>query len=153
MTYPRFHMTHEEQTDTTSRAISVLTSGQGDQVSLALGDTFLDLSLADLAFIARCANMLPAGLLDQAVQSELQQTPPQDAQDDDPKPKRHGQRWTDEEDRQMLEAMQAGVPPREIATILDRSPASIASRLLALGAVDVEPNPEKVAELLETERE
>ena len=124
MTYPRFHMTHEEQTDTSSRAISILTSGQGDQVSLALGDTFMDLSLGDLAFIARCANMLPAGLLDLAERAEMVGQKRTKEEEAESLPARHGQRWATEDDRQMLEALQDGASVKEIALMLERSPAT-----------------------------
>ena len=56
------------------------------------------------------------------------------------KPERHGKRWNPEEDQQLLDAfLNDKMDVRELAAHLERSPSSIASRLLHLDAVEVRP--------------
>ena len=153
MAYRNFSMNVEQHEDEVSRAFSIVTGGGRAQVTLALGDTIFDMSLEDLAFVVNSAGLLPFALetveLTEKRSDQQGEMGRDDTPDEPPVPPRHGKRWSEDEDREILQALLDGAHPREIAQMVDRSPASVASRFLLLGAADIMPNRERVEALLD----
>ena len=105
------------------------------------------IGLDDLAFLVRAAASLPRHVLepDMAMQPQpiAEAAPLEQVEQPTSKQRlaRAGGRWTDEEEAQLRGLYLKGIELPEISAKMDRSPAAIVSRLLAMDLVIVSPNP------------
>ena len=102
------------------------------------------IGFADLAFLVRAAASLPRHLLEPSLvaQSQVMQIAPQaqeEKQEPVPQPARAGGRWTQDQEAHLRGLYLKGVEIPEIAKDMDRSPAAIVSRLLAMDLIEVKP--------------
>lgn len=114
-------------------------------------DVKIEISLEELAFLARAAATLPEWVRDgnqfisapwmggenrKVTAKDRRNT--SDAEKPTARPERQGKRWTEEEDASLVEAFQVEEQPiAAISKQLQRSPSAIVSRLLHLEIVDV----------------
>ncbi len=145
----------EETKGECHRALAATISNDSVIVSMTFDNTVnLQISLDELKFIARAAGTLPQWLLeiedvpgpsrhpDVAKNYKTNATTSTDVdapmEADEPKPERHGQRWSAEEDQRLLDAFQTNKRDvRSISRDFGRSPSSIVARLLHLDVVEV----------------
>ena len=135
----------KEQTADGFRAIVVTSfdEGGGRVDFVTVDDEHHVIVLEDLAFLVRAASSLPRHLLEPRVVAQIvQATPvaegaPQAAKAE--QPARAGGRWTKEDESKLRDLYTSGSDVKAIADVLQRSPASIVSRLLALDLVEVTP--------------
>ena len=100
------------------------------------------IGLADLAFLARAAASLPRHLLEPSVVAQVVHAVPQvkeEQQEPIQRPARAGGRWTEDQEAHLRGLYLKGVEIPEIAKDMDRSPAAIVSRLLAMDLIEVKP--------------
>ncbi len=144
----------EETKDECHRGLAATISNGSVIISMTFDNAVnLQISLDELKFIARAAGTLPQWLL------EAEDVPgpsrhPEDVkhyktaatrtdvdapmETDEPKPERHGHRWSAEEDQRLLHAFQSDKRDvRSLSRDFGRSPSSIVARLLHLDAVEV----------------
>jgi hypothetical protein len=103
------------------------------------------IGLDDLSFLVRAAASLPRHVLEPDMAMHPQPTveaAPQE-QVEQPtsqqRPARAGGRWTDDEEVQLRGLYLKGIEVPEISAEMDRSPAAIVSRLLAMDLIEVKP--------------
>lgn len=116
--------------------------GNGRVDFVTLDDEHHIISLEDLAFLARAVQSLPRELLEPITVRLAPQ--PQAVADtaadmEAKRPGRAGGRWTEDQEVELEGMFKNGLNANEIAKRMDRSPASIVSRLLKLDLVEVRP--------------
>lgn len=144
----------EETKGECHRALAATISNDSVIISMTFDNAVnLQVSLDELKFIARAAGTLPQWLL------EAEDVPgpsrhPEEAkhyktnatktdvdapmEPGEAKPERHGQRWSAEEDQQLVRAFQIDeLDVRSLSRNFGRSPSSIVARLLHLNVVEV----------------
>ena len=101
--------------------------------------------LDDLAFLVRAAASLPRSLLEPTAvphEPHVPQPAPQAQEEPSPeikRPAKAGGRWTEDQEARLRGLYLKGMEVPAIAAELERSPASIVSRLLALDLIVVMP--------------
>jgi hypothetical protein len=120
--------------------VSPFEHGNGRVEFVTLGDEHHVISLEDLAFLVRAASSLPRDLLEPilvefAPQPQAVAVPAPDTQA--PRPERAGGRWTEAEEAKLAGLFKSGVDVSDISNQMERSPASIISRLLKLDLIVV----------------
>ena len=100
------------------------------------------ISTADLAFLVRAAASLPRYVLEPEQMARVVSVPavaekPKEAEP--VKTKSAGRRWSDEEEARLRGLYTAGNEVSKIADDMQRSPAAIISRLLAMNLIEVRP--------------
>jgi len=123
--------------------------GNGRVDFVTLDDELHLISLEDLAFLVRAAQSLPLGLLEPALAQAAPQPQavavPASPRAQEPsfapsqRPERAGGRWSGEEEVKLAEYFENGIEVNEISILMERSPASIVSRLLKLDLIVVQP--------------
>ena len=102
------------------------------------------IGLADLAFLVRAAASLPRHLLEPSMipQPQVAQVAPlaqKEKPEPAPQPARAGGRWDEEQEAHLRGLYTKGIEISQIAKDMDRSPAAIVSRLLAMDLIEVKP--------------
>jgi hypothetical protein len=138
-----FYETKESTADR-FRAVVVtpFEDGIGRVDFVTLDDEHHVISLEDLAFLVRAARSLPRELFEPismypVVQPQAVAVPASDTKVE--RPERAGGRWTKAEEIKMSGHFKSGMEVADIFKLMERSPASIVSRLLKLDLIVVQP--------------
>jgi hypothetical protein len=100
------------------------------------------ISFEDLAFLVRAAASLPRHILEPSLAPPVMfaGSPAQVEKPDTTKrPGRAGGRWTEDQEAHLRGLYPKGIEVPQIASDMDRSPAAIVSRLLAMNLIEVTP--------------
>jgi hypothetical protein len=116
--------------------------GNGRVDFVTLDDEHHVISLEDLAFLVRSASSLPRELLEPismypVVQPQAVAVPASDKKVE--RPERAGGRWSEAEEIKLSGLFKSGMDVADISKLMERSPASIVSRLLKLDLIVVQP--------------